>query len=258
MNKLTIVITGSSRGLGFELAKKFLFAGHNVVINSTSEQGLEKALQKLSLISKNITGIAGSVCKMQTHKQLIDKAIENFGQINIWINNAGVPQLHTDFVNIDVDNIKNVLDVNVLGLMLGTKIAADFMVKQKYGEIYNVLGFGSDGRIMKKMILYGTSKCAVNYFTKAFAKELENTPVKIGLLQPGMIRTDFLNFDEKSRTPEEKKRLQKVYKYLADDANVVSNFFVEKILKNNKKYTEIIFLTKSKIILRMLKMTFFA
>jgi len=107
---------------------------------------------------------------------------------------------------------------------------------------------------MKKLTVYGTSKRAVNYFTKSLSKELKGSPVQAGILSPGMVRTDFIKIPAISGSEDEKKRFKKVQDILAEDVDIVSSFLVARLLKSNKNYDRIEYLTKTKLVFKMLKM----
>lgn len=254
MNKRTIVITGSTRGIGLGLAKEFLHAGNNVVINGRSEESVNNTLNSLKVKYSNVIGVTGGVQDTETHFKIIELSISTFGRIDIWINNAGIPQPHKSFINLEDINLKSSIDTNIYGLMLGTKLAANQMIQQGFGKIFNMEGFGSDGRTMNKLTLYGTTKRAVNYFTKSVSKELKHSPVQIGIISPGMVRTDFLNNSMESMQADELKRFKKVYDVLAEDVDVVSKFIVGRILESSKNYDRIEFLTKLKMISKLFKM----
>ena len=254
MSKKTIVITGSTRGLGEGLAKEFLLLGHTVVINGRSEEKTNQAVAELQKLSPSVIGVAGSVSIEETHLKLIRQSTASFGHIDVWINNAGIPQTFKEFREIGSDEIQSIINTNIAGLLMGTKIAASHMFKQGSGKIFNVEGFGSDGRTMNKLTLYGTTKRAVNYFTKSFSKEMKNTGVQAGILSPGMVRTDFLHSPGLSDSPEDLKRFEKVYDILAEEVDVVSKFLVHRILQSTRNYDRIEYLTKIKLAGKMFRM----
>ena len=255
MNMKTIVITGSTRGIGNGLATEFLKAGHQVVINGRDPEMVARAVAKLKdTYGDNVAGATGSVNEPDTHEKLISKALNVFGKIDIWINNAGIPQPHRKFMDIEVEDIKAITDINIYGLMLGTKAAAQFMTKQGHGKIFNMEGFGSDGRMMDKLSLYGTTKRAVNYFTKTVSKEMEGGSVQLGILSPGMVRTEFLSQAKDARSPEEAKQFKKVYNILAENPDVVTKFLVAGILKSTKHYDRIEFLSGGKLFVKIVKL----
>jgi short-subunit dehydrogenase len=203
-----------------------------------------------------VTGVVGNVSDATTHRALVEKAVSTFGKIDIWVNNAGIPQPQRSFIDIDLKDIQTITEINIYGLMLGTKTAANFMLQQGFGKIFNMEGFGSDGRMMKKLSLYGTTKRAVNYFTKSVSAEMEGLPVQLGILSPGMVRTDFLKNNDNPRTPEEEKQFKKVYDVLAEDVDVVTQFLVVGMLKSKKHYDRIEFLSGWILALKLIKMMF--
>lgn len=254
MEKKTIVITGSTRGIGLGLAREFLNLGHQVVINGRTGKKVTQIVNELQKINSDVIGVTGSVNDQETHLKLIEQSTSTFGKIDIWINNAGIPQPFKVFIEIDKKDLRNLTDTNIYGLMLGTKTAANQMIQQGFGKIFNMEGFGSDGRTMNKLTLYGTTKRAVNYFTKSVSREIKGGPIQIGILSPGMVRTDFLNNTMVSVSPEEFKKYKKVYDVLAEDVDVVSKFLVKHILKSSKNYDKIEFLSKTKMIFKLFKM----
>ncbi len=256
MNKQTLVITGSTNGIGLGLATEFTRLGHQVVINSRSEERVSRTVEELAKINPEVAGVPGSVSDEKTHAEIIKQCLAKFGKIDIWINNAGIPQPYQQFTDLENAELKQLLDINIYGLLLGSRIAAKQMIIQGYGKIFNMEGFGSDGRIMNKLSLYGTSKRAVNYFTKAFAREMKEGPVQIGILSPGMVRTDFLESPMKSASDEEIRKFKKVHAILAEDVDVVVKFLVPKILKSSKNYERIEYLSKARLMAKLIKMAF--
>lgn len=256
MKQKTIVITGSTRGIGFGLAKEFLTLGYKIVINGRTAEKLTKAIAELQNINPDVIGVAGSVSLNETHESIVEKAMSEFGKIDIWINNAGIPQAHKMFIDIDDAELNKIIDTNIYGLMLGTRIAAKHMIQQGFGKIFNMEGFGSDGRIMRKLSIYGTTKRAVNYYTKSVANEIKDYPVQIGILSPGMVRTDFLNNSKEFMSSDEAKKFEKVYNALAEDVEPVTKYLVHRILKSSRNYDRIEYLTKTKLIFKLMKMMF--
>jgi len=122
------------------------------------------------------------------------------------------------------------------------------MLKQGYGQVWNMEGLGSNDMIIEKTILYGTSKRALTYFTKGLAKELKDSQVKVGRLSPGMMLTEFIT---KAPTGEvstvtKDNQFKKVFNILADKPETVAKFFIPKILENTKQNAHIQWLTNTK------------
>jgi short-subunit dehydrogenase len=142
--------------------------------------------------------------------------------------------------------------------MYGSRVAAENMLKQGYGQIWNMEGLGSNDMIIEQTILYGTSKRALTYFTKGLAKELKDTSVLAGRLSPGMMRTDFIT---KSPTGEvssvtQDKQFKKIFNILGDEPSTVAKFFVPRILSNTKQDAHLVWLTNRKSFQRFMMAPF--
>ena len=246
---MNIVITGGTRGIGFALAKQFLLLNNSVVVSGTNMGSVNKALENLK--SENVFGHNCRVENYEEVEELYTFAKQKMGEIDIWINNAGINQPKKFFHEMCIEDYKKVINVDIVGLMNGTSVALSKMRKQGHGFIYNMEGLGSDGRIMSGSIVYGMTKRAVRYFTLGVAKENEKSGVKIGRLSPGMVLTDFLLKGLEDDTPKNVST-KKVFNILADKPEVVTAFLSKKIMKNTKNNAYIAWLTTPKIIFRFL------
>ena len=249
----TIVITGSTRGIGKGLALEFLRKGHQVVISGTSRDSVSKALAALQPeYSKE--QFAGTACDVRTASEIValwDFACQQFGKVDIWINNAGISQPGVPFFQVTSEEAQRVLEIDLLGTVQATQLVTSFMQKQGFGAIYNMEGFGSDGRTMKGMTIYGTAKRGVRYFTEACIAETKGSPVHIGLLSPGMVLTDFLLSPLESN-PEKFAAAANIYAILADPVEPVTAYLVHCILTKGKHGAKFYWLTTPKIIFRFL------
>lgn len=247
----TVVITGSSRGLGLEMAKEFRKQGHHVVINGINPQRLAQAKETLDAIDSpaQVYCCAGNVTCSEDIQKLIDYTVETCGSIDIWINNAGVNQPMKAVWELTEEDIDYVLDVDLKGTIMGSKLAMIQMIHQGHGAIYNLEGYGSNDAMMLGLNMYGTGKRAVTHFTQALAKESEEqqTGVIVGRLSPGIMITDFtvkaLGGRETIDLPEKTK---KVYNILGDYPDVVARFLVKGMLNNQKNNAHIEWLTSRK------------
>jgi len=247
----TVVITGSARGLGFEMAKVFRRNNVNVVISDLNEEKLANAKKELEEIESEAQ-VKYCICDVTSSEDiqnLIDFAKQEFEIIDIWINNAGVNQPEKPIWELRESEIDLVLNVDLKGAVMGSKLAMEEMAKNKKGAIYNIEGYGSNDAMMLGLSMYGTSKRAITYFTQALAKESEErqTGVIVGRLSPGIMITDFivtaLGDKDKIQLSDKTK---KVYNILGDYPDVVANFLVEGMLKNEKNNAKIEWLTNRK------------
>ena len=253
----TVVITGSARGLGLEMAKVFRKNNLNVIISDLNLDKLELAKQELEKIDSNskVDIYTCDVTKSSDIANLINFTKEKFNDIDIWINNAGVNQPEKPIWELTEREIDLVLDVDLKGAIIGSKLVMEEMIKQKSGAIYNIEGYGSNDAKMLGLSIYGTSKRAITYFTEALAKEADErrTNVIVGKLSPGIMITDFitnaLGDKEKIYLSEKTK---KVYNILGDYPDVVANFLVNGMLKNTKNNVKIEWLTTRKAVWRFM------
>ena len=249
-----IVITGSSRGIGYGLAENFLRMGHQVVINGRNEDILEGARDTLGK-SYPEDRIAAYPADMGNHSQaagLWEFAYQRFGRVDIWINNAGVGQSQTVFWELDPDLIEDLIRTNVLGAMYGALAALAGFQKQGWGALYNMEGLGSDGRQIAGLTLYGTTKRALNYLTDSLAAEVKSTEIIVGGISPGMVMTDLNLVRFRDRPPEEWENTRRIFNILADHVEVVTPYLAERILSNRRNGVRIEWLTRGKVLWRFL------
>ncbi len=257
----TVVITGSARGLGLEMAKVFKEKNVNVILSDLNEENLIQAKSEVEKINSNskVDYCICDVTKTTDIKTLIEYAKEKFNRIDIWINNAGVNQPEKAIWELTEQEIDIVLDVDLKGTIKSSKLIIEEMSENNGGAIYNVEGYGSNDAKMLGLSIYGASKRAITYFTEALAKESEerNTNVIVGKLSPGIMITDFitnaLGNKEKINLSEKTK---KVYNILGDYPGVVARFLVNGMLKNNKNNAKIEWLTTKKAAWRFMTSSF--
>ena len=250
----TIIVTGSTRGIGYGLAKNFLERGAQIVISGRSQESIDQACQSLK---EDFSGdqILGVPCDMRDYNQvnnLWQKAQEHFGKVDIWINNAGIAQSQTDFWDLSPELISTLVETNITGAMYGAKVALAGFLSQGYGAFYNMEGLGSDGRRVDGLTLYGTSKYGLHYLSKNLAEEVKDTEVIVGALSPGMVLTDLLLRQYDDRDPEEWERAKKIFNILADKVETVTPFLAEQVLLNKKNGRTISWLTPGKAFWRFL------
>jgi short-subunit dehydrogenase len=227
------VVTGSSTGIGFGLATEFLVNGFSVTVSSSSPDKLNKAYEQLcSRFPKE--NIHMQVCDMRSVPDihtLWDSARERFGKVDIWVNNAGVGQDLKYIHELEEEIVGRIVDVNVKAVINASIIVFNKMREQGFGAIYNMEGFGSDGRKMDKLSVYGTSKAALTYFTESMIKENKHSKVIIGKISPGMVITDML-IKPAFTDQKDAERFLKVTNILGDKVETVTPWLVKKMISN--------------------------
>jgi short-subunit dehydrogenase len=231
-----VVITGSTRGIGFFMAYEFLRAGCSVALSGRGEKLAETVRVKLSPFEGKYIYVPCNVQEKASLQNLWDASLTQWGKIDIWINNAGQNTPHMFSWETGVTYTENTIKTNIIGMIYGSQVAAAGMVKQGHGAIYSMEGLGSNNMIQIKTILYGTTKHALTYFMRGLSKELEGTGVIAGRLSPGMMLTDFItktpDGDQSEVILEEK--FQKLFNILADKPETVAKFFIPKMLRIQK------------------------
>jgi NAD(P)-dependent dehydrogenase (short-subunit alcohol dehydrogenase family) len=236
MSNTVVVITGSTRGIGRGLAEAFLERGCSVVIVGRTSAAVTTAVEEFS-VRYNASKVSGAVCDVADFgglQAIWTHAVQRFGRVDIWVNNAGIGQPRAMLWTLDAALIGSLADTNYKGVLLGCKVAIAGMLAQPGGgAIYNMEGMGSNGMKLKGMTLYGSSKRALSYITDSLALELKGTKVIIGGIQPGMVATDLVIRHYIGR-PEEWRKVKKIFNILSDRIETVTPWLAGKMLANRK------------------------
>ena len=252
----TVVITGSARGLGFNMARFFREYNYNVVISDLKEENLIKAKEELEKINSEgkVSFKVCNVSKLNELDDLMKFAVAEFSKVDIWINNAGVNQPQKAIWELSQSEIDTLIDVDLKGTIYGSKVAMEEMSKNRSGAIYNIEGYGSNDAHMLGLNMYGTSKRAVTYFTESLAGEAEekNTGVIVGKLSPGIMITEFTTHSLGEDAIQLSEKTKKVYNILGDTPETVGKFLVDNMIKNTKNNVKINWLTNKKAFVRFL------
>ncbi len=253
----TIVITGSTRGIGFGLANAFLERDCQVVISGRSQRSVDAAVAKLSAEypDDRMHGCPCDVADAAQIAALWRSAADHFGRIDIWINNAGIGHPMLPVWEVDPAQADAIIDVNIKGVLNGSRIAIQGMLKQGGGFLYNMEGFGSNGRTRDGISVYGMSKAAVTFLTKSLSSEVSNTPVKVGRLSPGIVITEFIT-DQYADDPDGLESAKRIFNILGDRVETVTPWLADNVLANDKNGAAIEWLTRVKITKRFLTANF--
>jgi len=251
-----VVITGSTRGIGLAMAMEFLKAGCSLTLSGRNVTMHD--LPQLKDYPNQWHYVACDVQKMEDVEHLWKSAIDTWGKVDIWINNAGQNTPHNKVWDTNTINTSGILNTNILGMIYGSQVTAKGMLSQGFGAIYSMEGLGSNNMIQVNTILYGTTKHALTYFMKGLAKELSGTPVIAGRLSPGMMLTDFItkNLDGTPSEVLEHDNFKRIFNILADHPQPVAKYLVKAMLSNQKNDVQLAWLTNRKVIWRFVTSPF--
>ncbi len=250
----TVVITGSTRGIGLALGREFLKRGCQVVISGRKEDAVKASINRLAEEGPS-ERIAGFPCDVSSYDQVKDlwkQSREKFGLIDIWINNAGISNRQALPWEIPADELRSVVETNMLGELYGTKVAMQGFLAQGYGAVYNVEGLGANGKTnrVNGLSVYGMTKAGLHYFNKCLAQEINHPKVITGSLQPGMVLTDMVR-DQYVDKPAEWEKVKGILGIIASPLDEVAVWLVEKILTNQKNGVYFRYGGTSRILKRM-------
>ncbi len=182
------VVTGGTRGIGFETVKAFLKEGYRVVLYGSRQETVQKALTELN--DPNVSGKWTKLTDVEKMKEDFKAIVDEFGSLDVLINNAGISDA-TPFEKYSEEHFDKVMDLNIKAPFACSLAALDFMKEQGGGVILNTSSMvGTYGQ--PSGVAYPTSKFAVNGFTKSLARELGNYNIRVTAVAPGITETDMV------------------------------------------------------------------
>jgi 3-oxoacyl-[acyl-carrier protein] reductase len=189
-NRKTAIVTGSSRGIGRAIAYEFAKNGYNVVINyNNSELESEQLVEEIRSMGVEAIAIKADVSNFDQAKFLVDKAIDNFGDIDVLVNNSGITKDNL-ILRMKEEDFDKVIDVNLKGTWNMCKHISSHFVRRRKGNIINITSVvGLVGNLAQSN--YVASKAGVIGLTKALAKELAGRSINVNAVAPGFIETEM-------------------------------------------------------------------
>ncbi len=196
LEKKVAIITGGTRGIGFETAKLFAQNKAQVIIFGSKEETVLEALDKLKTLDLQVDGYYPNLNDFDAIEKTMKEIIQKYDKIDILINNAGI-SANKKIEDTSIKEIDQILDLNVKALLYVTKAVVPYMKKQKNGVILNTSSMVSIYG-QPSGVGYPASKFAVNGITKSLARELGPDNIRVNAVAPGIIKTDMV-----ARLPKE-------------------------------------------------------
>lgn len=190
-NKVAI-ITGGTRGIGYETVRKFLQNKAKVVLFGSRQESVDKAVNSLKEENPNfeVFGLFPNLNKEEEIKAAFEKVKESYGKIDILINNAGVSS-STPLLNYTEEEYDKIVNLNLKSVFLCSKVVVPYMEEQHSGVILNTSSMVSIYG-QPSGCLYPTTKFAVNGLTKSLARELAPKNIRVNAVAPGITETDMV------------------------------------------------------------------
>lgn len=234
MNK-TVLVTGSTRGIGRATAIEFAKKGYNIIINYVSNDIVAEKLKSFLVENYDIDVM---LCKCDVSdeeevKNMVDNVINNFGKIDVLVNNAGIA-IDTTLEDKTVDNFKKIIEVNLIGAFIVSKMVSKYMLKQKNGSIINVASTNGIDTYYPASLDYDTSKAGLISLTHNLSVEL-SPYIRVNAVAPGWTNTDQLKDMDKELIRCEKEKIylrrfaepeeiaKAIYFLASDDASYINN-----------------------------------
>lgn len=195
------IITGAAGGQGRVEAKLFADEGAKVVATDMNEELLEQTVKEINeeLKSEAVLAVKHNVGNEEDWNEVVAQAVKKFGRVDILVNNAGISGKTRENVwDIDVNETKNILDINTVGNLLGIKAVVPEMKKNKSGSIINISSAAAlVGGLSGGSVAYAASKGAILSLTKEIALSVGKDGIRVNSVYPGLIRTPILDTFDK-------------------------------------------------------------
>ncbi|MCF6461209.1 oxidoreductase [Clostridium sp. Cult3] len=193
-----VLITGGSGDIGKTTAELFLKEGAKVAIVGTNDEKLAKVKESLG----DVLTIRADVTKEEEVKSYVEKTVEEYGRIDVFFNNAGTEGKIAPIIDQDIDEVRKVMDINVIGVFMGLKYVIPIMQKQRSGSIINT---SSDAGLAGSPGLspYVASKHAVVGLTKTAALEVAKDNIRVNSINPTNIEGRMMESIESGLNPSD-------------------------------------------------------
>ena len=186
LNKRVAIVTGGAQGFGFAITERFIQAGAKVIIWDIEEKSAKEAVEKIK--SENVSYQIVDVTNFEIVNKNLNVVAENFGKVDIFINNAGIAGMNTTVAEYPLDEWKKVMNLNLNSVFYCCKAVVPFMIKNNYGRIVNIASIaGKEGN--PNASAYSTSKAGVIGLTKSLGKELAQKNIAVNCVTPAAAKT---------------------------------------------------------------------
>lgn len=203
LNNITVLITGASAGIGRACARAFASCGARLILAARRTERLEQLALELETETHLLTL---DVTKQQDVQSSISSLPESWSEIDVLVNNAGLARGVAKMHEGDLDEWKEMIDTNIMGLLYVTRAVVPAMVERKKGHVINI-GSIAGHEVYPGGNIYCATKHAVDAITKGLRIDLVDQPIRVSTVDPGLVETEF----SIARFRGDSERAKKVY-----------------------------------------------
>tara|TARA_B000000475_G_C15995913_1_gene446904 strand:- start:564 stop:1439 length:876 start_codon:yes stop_codon:yes gene_type:complete len=189
------IITGSSQGLGLEIARKFILSGADIMMCARDGKRLETAkdeMEKLSNKTQKVLSLVADISLKKDVEIVVNETIKNLGGCHILVNNAGVYGPKNKIETTNWEDWVKTIEINLFGSILMCRALIKHFKKQNYGKIIQLSGGGATNPL-PNLSAYAVSKVAIVRFCETLAEELKGTGIDVNAIAPGALNTRMLD-----------------------------------------------------------------
>ena len=215
MNK-TVLITGATSGIGLGCARKFAANGDQLILTGRNENKLTEIKQELTKQGAKVLTLVFDVRDPRQAKQCIDSLPEEWRQIDVLVNNAGLALGLEPEYEGDIEEWATMIDTNIKGLLTMTRLIVPEMIKRNSGHVINIGSVAGDAAYAGGNV-YCATKAAVKALSDGLRIDVANTAVRVTNLKPGLVETNFSNVRFRGDTDRAAKLYQGIKPLTGDD-----------------------------------------
>ena len=211
----TVLITGASQGIGKATALLFAQNGYDLIITARSKDKLESTAEEIRNLNRQVLAVPGDVSDRNAIESLVNSGIEQYGAIDVLVNNAGIC-MSAPMSETSIEDWERIINTNIWGYIYTINALLPHFIARKQGSIINVGSFG--GKVpLPKMTAYCTSKFAVTGLTETLRIELEPQGIQVSGIHPSVTDSDFMERTVfKDRDPQETENRRQAMKKMLD------------------------------------------
>lgn len=183
------IITGASSGIGRATALRFAREGAALVVNARSEDALSRLAGEIAGTGAKVVAVAGDVSDEETHRRMVEAAVERLGGLDIAVNNAGTVGPYKPLADVTLEEWQETLAVNLTGAFLGARAQVRAMLERGGGSIVFTSSFVGTSVGIPGMAAYGTSKAALMGLVKGITADYGGSGIRCNALLPGGVDT---------------------------------------------------------------------